>query len=43
MREHAQAAFDSMKKIYEGLEGELKSTKAVLSESKQLRNRDNVE
>ena len=42
-REHAVTALDSMKKMYESLEGELKSTKALLSESEQLRNRDNVE
>ena len=42
-REHAQADLDYMKKMYESLERELKSTKSLLSESEQLRNRDNVE
>ena len=43
MQDHAHSALDSMKKMYKSLEGELKSTKVLLSESEQLRNRDNVE
>ena len=40
--EHAKAALDSMKKMYESLDRELKSTKALRSESEQLWNKDNV-